>query len=48
MKNVTKSITIVAVSVLLLSIVVQTINIVDVDAAKVSREKACTNPRNTQ
>jgi hypothetical protein len=39
----------VSVSLLLLSLVVlQTMNIVNVDAAKTSREKACTNPRNTQ
>jgi hypothetical protein len=48
----TNSISIVAavsVSLLLLSFVVlQTMTIVNVDAAKTSREKACTNPRNTQ
>src|SRR5215208_8084195 len=39
----------VSVSLLLLSFVVlQTMTIVNVDAAKTSREKACTNPRNTQ
>jgi hypothetical protein len=49
MRSITNSIAIVAVSVLLLSFFVQTMNIVvDVDAQKTSREKACTNPRNTQ
>ena len=39
----------VSVSLLLLSFVVlQTMTIVNVDATKTSREKACTNPRNTQ
>ena len=39
----------VSVSLLLLSFVVlQTMTIVNVDAQKTSREKACTNPRNTQ
>jgi hypothetical protein len=47
-QNITNSVTVVALSLLLLSFFVQTINIVDVDAAKTSREKACINPRNTQ
>ena len=39
----------VSVSLLLLSFVIlQTMTIVNVDATKASREKACTNPRNTQ
>ena len=39
----------VSVCLLLLSFaVVQTMTVVNVDAAKTSREKACTNPRNTE
>jgi hypothetical protein len=39
----------VSLSLLLLSlVVVQTMTIVNVDATKTSRDKACTNPRNTQ
>lgn len=50
MKNVTYSIAIVVASVLLLSFFAQTMNmvVVEVDAQKTSREKACINPRNTQ
>ena len=50
MKIITNSIAIVAASVLLLSFFAQTMNmvVIDVDAQKTSREKACTNPRNTQ
>ena len=48
MKGITITLAVALVAVILLFSTVQTMNIADVDAAKDSRLKACTNPRNTQ